>query len=203
MTDDTGKPVCTPVKSSLIGKRYGYEGLEKRIGYNAREYKNKKWQPKIRNEVALAMHGCRGNKEEFTRLLAGKGIDVVFRENDEGRIYGATFIDHKNREVYNGSRLGKEFSANAFERLFNSPVNIPDLDAPMPDLDRQGGWKVPSSRLSESSALTPTVPTRRKRLLPAGCNARRKRNAAPVEYPDYRIYKRTIKIISLCNKKMI
>ena len=64
-------------------------------------------------------------------------------------------------------------------------------------------WKVPSSRLSESSALTPTVPTRRKRLLPAGCNARRKRNAAPVEYPDYRIYKRTIKIISLCNKKMI
>ena len=59
MTDDTGKPVCTPVKSSLIGKRYGYEGLEKRIGYNAREYKNKKWQPKIRNEVALAMHGCR------------------------------------------------------------------------------------------------------------------------------------------------
>lgn len=108
MTDDSGKPICTPVKSSLIEKRYGYEGLEKRIGYNAREYKNKKWQPKIRNEVALAMHGCRGNKEEFTRLLAGKGIDVVFRENDEGRIYGATFIDHKNREVYNGSRLDRK-----------------------------------------------------------------------------------------------
>ena len=138
MTDDMGKPVCTPVKSSLIGKRYGYEGLEKRIVYNAREYRNKKWQPKIRNEVALAMHGCRGDRDEFVRLLAGKGIDAVFRENDEGRIYGATFIDHKNREVYNGSRLGKEFSANAFERLFNSPVNIPDLDAPMPDLDRQG-----------------------------------------------------------------
>lgn len=28
MTDDTGKPVCTPIKSSLIGKRFGYEGLE-------------------------------------------------------------------------------------------------------------------------------------------------------------------------------
>ncbi len=140
MTDDTGKPVCTPVKSSLIGKRYGYGGLEKRIGYNAHEYRNKKWQPKIRNEVALAMHGCRGDRDEFTRLLAGKGIDVVFRENDGGRIYGATFIDHRNREVYNGSRLGKEFSANAFERLFNSPVNIPDPDVPMPEPDRQGGF---------------------------------------------------------------
>ena len=140
MTDDTGKPLCTPIKSSLIGKRYGYEGLEKRIGYNAREYKARKWQPKIRNEVALAMHGCRGDRETFVRLLAGKGIDAVFRENDEGRIYGATFIDHKNREVYNGSRLGKEFSANAFERLFNNPDNIPDLDAPMPDTGLQSGF---------------------------------------------------------------
>ena len=140
MTDDTGKPVCTPIKSSLIGKRYGYEGLEKRIGYNAREYKAKKWQPKIRNEIALAMHGCRGNREEFVRLLANKGIDAVFRENDEGRIYGATFIDHKNREVYNGSRLGKEFSANAFERLFNNPDNIPNVDAHMPDIGLQSGF---------------------------------------------------------------
>lgn len=41
MTDDKGKPLCTPIKSSLIGKRYGYEGLEKRIGYNIREYKAK------------------------------------------------------------------------------------------------------------------------------------------------------------------
>ena len=81
MTDNTGKPVCTPIKSSLIGKRFGYEGLEKRIGYNTREYKNKKRQPKIRNEIALAMHGCRGNREDFIRLLNGRGIDVVFREN--------------------------------------------------------------------------------------------------------------------------
>ena len=140
MTDDEGKPLCTPIKSSLIGKCYGYEGLEKRIGYNAREYKAKKCQPKIRNDVALAMHGCRGNREEFVRLLGGKGIDVVFRENDEGRIYGATFIDHKNREVYNGSRLGKEFSANAFERLFNNPGDIPNPDAPIPEYGMQSGF---------------------------------------------------------------
>ena len=140
LTDDTGKPLCTPIKSSLIGKRYGYEGVEKRTAYNAREYKARKWQPKIRNDVALAMHGCRGDREEFIRLLGGKGIDVVFRENKERRIYGVTFIDHKNREAYNGSRLGKEFSANAFERLFGSTDNIPNLDAPMPDTGLQGGF---------------------------------------------------------------
>lgn len=130
MTDDNGKPVCTPIKSSLIGKRFGFDGVEKRITYNAQEFRAKRWQPKIRNDVALAMHGCRGNREEFVRLLGSKGIDVVFRENDAGRIYGVTFIDHHNREVYNGSRLGKEFSANNFEKLFNSQGDIPWADMP-------------------------------------------------------------------------
>jgi hypothetical protein len=65
---------------------------------------------------------CRGDRERFERVLHGKGIDVMFRKNDEGRIYGVTFIDHNAREVYNGSRLGKEFSANAFERLFTEPA---------------------------------------------------------------------------------
>lgn len=130
MTDDNGKPICTPIKSSLIGKRFGFEGVEKRIAYNAQEFRAKRWQPKIRNDVALAMHGSRGNREEFVRLLGNKGIDVVFRENDAGRIYGVTFIDHHNREVYNGSRLGKEFSANNFEKLFNSQGDIPWADMP-------------------------------------------------------------------------
>ena len=54
----------------------------------------------------------------------------MFRENEEGRIYGVTFIDHKNREAYNGSRLGKEFSANAFEQLFNRSQEFPEPKFP-------------------------------------------------------------------------
>ena len=130
LTDDAGRPVCTPIKSSLIGKRFGYEGIEKRIAVNVRDFRNRKWQPKIHDAVTLAMHGCRGNREDFIRLLGEKGIDVVFRENDAGRIYGVTFIDHHNREVYNGSRLGKEFSANNFEKLFNLQGDIPWTDMP-------------------------------------------------------------------------
>lgn len=134
ITDDSGRPVSVPVKSSLIGKRFGYEGIQKRIGYNARDYKAKKWQSKIANDVTFAKHGCRGDRDTFVSILALRGIDVVFRENDDGRIYGATFIDHRNKEVYNGSRLGKEFSANAFENLFNSNTDIPGLDGLNDDL---------------------------------------------------------------------
>ena len=54
------------------------------------------------------------------RLPAGSPVSSIrerpsvlpflpFRENEDGRIYGVTFIDHGNRTVLNGSRLGKEF----------------------------------------------------------------------------------------------
>jgi len=43
----------------------------------------------------------------------------LLRENEQGRIYGATFIDHERKAVFNGSHLGKEFSANVFNDLFN------------------------------------------------------------------------------------
>jgi hypothetical protein len=46
-------------------------------------------------------------------------ISVLFRENESGRIYGVTFIDHRQKFVFNGSRLGKEFSANVFQKKFN------------------------------------------------------------------------------------
>lgn len=63
------------------------------------------------------MHGCMGSKEAFTELLRERGIDTVFRTNDEGRIYGVTFIDHNNKEVYNGSRLGKNFRQRVRETI--------------------------------------------------------------------------------------
>ena len=59
------------------------------------------------------------NRQKFEQELKRQGIDVVFRQNDSGRIYGVTFIDHDSRVVLNGSRLGKEFSANVFNDLYS------------------------------------------------------------------------------------
>ena len=70
------------------------------------------------HEIDHARSGSR-NREEFTAELRENGIDAVFRENDAGRIYGVTFIDRTTHQVFNGSRLGKEYAANAFEAWFN------------------------------------------------------------------------------------
>ncbi|MDR2936394.1 MAG: relaxase/mobilization nuclease domain-containing protein [Rikenellaceae bacterium] len=132
VTDDKGRAVSPPLKSSLFGKRFGHDGIEKRIRWNASEFKKGNWQPKIKNQIALAMADSGGRQKKFINLLKAQGIDTVFRTNDEGCIYGATFIDHNTREVYNGSRIGKEFSANAFEKLFNDPGQSP-FEAPHRD----------------------------------------------------------------------
>ncbi len=68
----------------------------------------------------------------FEKELAKNGIGILFRENEQGRIYGATFIDHEQKCVFNCSRLGKEFSANVFNDLFNGkhlePIQQPKHD---------------------------------------------------------------------------
>lgn len=68
--------------------------------------------------IASAMQTAGRDRALFERELMRQGIGVVFRTNDAGRIYGATFINHADKTVFNGSRLGKEFSANVFNDLF-------------------------------------------------------------------------------------
>ena len=116
-TDDSGKRVGTPLKSSLFGKSVGCEALEEKFKESAQLIREERIREKLYLVLKQVVAQVR-NREDFTERLKEKGIGVVFRENEEGRIYGVTFIDHGKRTVLNGSRLGKEFSANAFQERF-------------------------------------------------------------------------------------
>ena len=116
-TNDKGEKVGNPVKASRIGKLVGYEAVQRRMERSVEAIKNGKLKERTRKIVA-AMQTAR-NRQEFEQELKRQGIDVVFRRNDSGRIYGVTFIDHDSRVVLNGSRLGKEFSANVFNNLYS------------------------------------------------------------------------------------
>lgn len=118
-TDDKGNKVGNPLKSSLFGKSVGYNAINERIDKSKVEIKDKRLREQTRQRIISATGG-NPSREMFTKELSNQNIDVLFRENDAGRIYGATFIDHNNGCVFNGSRLGKEYSANAFEERFNT-----------------------------------------------------------------------------------
>ena len=119
LTDD-GYGIGTPFKSSCIGKDVGYKALQKYYATSKDRLKEKGSLDSLRQTVKDAM-SPHNTRDEFRQLLKADGIDVVFRINPVGRIYGATFIDHNAGIVANGSLLGKEFSANVFNDLYPAP----------------------------------------------------------------------------------
>lgn len=122
--DENGKKVSNPFKSSLYGKSVGYTAIYDKIEKHKSTIKDKKLNRQTANRIKDVMEK-HPDRNRFIKELAGQNIDVVFRENENGRIYGTTFIDHNNHCVFNGSRLGKEFSANALQTMFENPNPTP------------------------------------------------------------------------------
>ncbi|EKY03705.1 relaxase/mobilization nuclease domain protein [Hoylesella saccharolytica F0055] len=119
-TDEKGNKVGNPFKASLFGKSAGYAAIEKRFSLSKKQIAEKKFTEPTKRAVLQAL-GETYHRAKFVNLLKAKGIDTVLRLTDEGRIYGATFIDHRTGCVLNGSRMGKELSANALQEHFTLP----------------------------------------------------------------------------------
>lgn len=128
-TDDKGNKEGNPFKSSRFGRTVGYEALEKHFAFSKEQMQEKKLAIHTKNAVTAALRQTT-NRAKFIAALKTKGIVTVLRETTDGRIYGATFIDHHTGCVLNGSRLGKELSANALQEHFALPladVRLPNL----------------------------------------------------------------------------
>lgn len=116
--DDQGKKAGNPFKASLFGKNAGIDALEKH--FNACKNKsNQLVKQNLKGSITEAHHSSK-DEQAFKNKLEKEEIDTVVRKNDKGRIYGITFIDHGSKTVWNGSRLGKEFSANMFNDRWNN-----------------------------------------------------------------------------------
>ena len=125
-TDDEGKVIANPFKASRVGKFASRTAVESRF----ERAKDKIDITPTRRRVSDVLAQSR-SKEAFISGLKERNIDIVFRYTEDGRIYGVTFIDHNTMTVLNGSRLGKQFSANAFNERFNNPQATNDV--PLPD----------------------------------------------------------------------
>lgn len=116
--NEKGEVFGTPIKSSRFGKQAGNEAIQKRIEKSKELIKTNNLKENPKTIIEKALETCK-SRTDFEKQLLKNQVSVLFRENESGRIYGVTFIDHRQKFVFNGSRLGKEFSANAFEQKFN------------------------------------------------------------------------------------
>ena len=125
-TDDKGNKVSTPIHASDIGRGVGYTAVQNKMLKS--KHMVKPLIPTVRRKVLEVMRTSPHTEERLRQRLEKQGLQVVIRKNDNGRIYGITFIDDEKGIALNGSRLGKGYAANKFNEYFSNPENNPFLD---------------------------------------------------------------------------
>lgn len=118
--NDKSEKVGSPIKASLFGKKACIDALEKHF-FECKNKSNDQVKDNLKRSINEA-HLSSKDEQIFKKKLKKEGIDTVVRRNDNGRVYGITFIDHTSRTVYNGSRLGKECSANVFNDYWTNRI---------------------------------------------------------------------------------
>lgn len=117
--DEKGNKASNPFKASLFGKDAGITQLQKHFEQSKEKLKTSSVRSVLKNTVELGIHTT-SNETDFKKQLTEQGINTIIRRNNEGRIYGITFIDHESRSVWNGSQLDRNLSANVFNDWWNN-----------------------------------------------------------------------------------
>ena len=116
----------TQLYASDIGRGVGYAAVQNKMQKSKQMVKP--LIPTIRGKVLETIRTSPDTEEKLRQRLEEQGLRVVIRKNDNGRIYGITFIDDKEGIALNGSRLGKGYSANVFNAYLSNPAHNPFSD---------------------------------------------------------------------------
>lgn len=132
--DSEGKAVGVPVKASAFYMKPTLKFLEERFTEN--DAKRIPYKNRIKNAIDRSLIGENITLQDLIKTLEKQGIHVALRKSNTGLIYGITYVDHQTKCVFNGSALGKQYSAKAIqERCQQKAVpeqKLPSHSAPNP-----------------------------------------------------------------------
>lgn len=108
--DEKGNKISPPIKASSFWMKPTLKNLQER--FNENEKLKQPHAKRLRSAVdySLLKKPGEGLKSLIAELNKEK-ISVVLRQNKQGVIYGITYVDHQTKAVFNGSDLGKAYSA--------------------------------------------------------------------------------------------
>lgn len=128
--DSDGHPLGVPIKASLFPMKPTLDRLEEKFA--ASLPLKEPLKKRIKNTIDLTLiRNPKFSLDQLIKALEKEAISVVLRQNDEGRIYGITYVDHKQKVVFNGSDLGKPYSANAIQERCG--IILPGQKSPAQD----------------------------------------------------------------------
>jgi hypothetical protein len=163
LLDSNGNKVGVPIKSSSLYTKPTLAHLEKEFALHKANRLPHKASLKEKIDQVLNA-GRKPDRQSFTDALKKQGVAVVFRQNDKGDTYGITFVDHNNKTVFNGSDLGKSYTANSITDQFRQAKQTPKQQVQqqlnqMAKLSTQKDW-TPSYQPAPvlSALLAPAAP---------------------------------------------
>ncbi|WP_413998102.1 relaxase/mobilization nuclease domain-containing protein [Flavobacterium sp. W1B] len=113
--DRNGKPVGVPIKASDFYNKPTLKFLEEKFIQN--EHNRIPHKAKIKNAIDIILLAKKKlSIQEILKALEKEGINAILRQNSEGLLYGITYVDHRTKCVFNGSALGKQYSAKAIQQ---------------------------------------------------------------------------------------
>jgi hypothetical protein len=112
--DRNSKPIGVPIKASEFYSRPTLKFLEGKFKSNEVEKESSKRHLKLTIKQAF-FHQTITSPEKLSKVLERESIHMILRKSREGQLYGITYVDHKTRSIFNGSSLGKEFSAKGIQ----------------------------------------------------------------------------------------
>lgn len=113
-----GKPVAPPIPSKDLGRGVGYTAVKMAMYKSGKRCQEK--AEEMRAIIAGVMITRPKTLKEFMVKLNERGLELVAKRNDNGRIYGATYVDRGEMVAISGSKLGSDFSANTLNELFGN-----------------------------------------------------------------------------------
>jgi hypothetical protein len=124
--DSDGTPVGIPIKASLFYSKPTLAQLQSKFTEN--ESKRANYKNRVKNEVDKALLAKKTSIPDLVTALAKQGIHIALHKNEQDLVYGVTYVDHQTKCVFNGSALGKQYSAKAIqERCLQDVVTEQNL----------------------------------------------------------------------------
>jgi len=121
--DEQGAKIGVPIKASSIYNKPTLDYFENKFRENEPKKQLYKKQLKILLDwILLKPHS---SLRSFSRALEKEKIQLVTRQNEQGVVYGLTYIDLNTKCVFNGSEIGKTYSAKAILEKCGETKTIP------------------------------------------------------------------------------
>jgi hypothetical protein len=131
--NDKKQPVGVPIKASSFYLKPTLKYLD--IKFAANKTNRNPHLKRIKNAVDMAfIQNKIKTVSDLDSILTKGGIKIAERRNEQGILYGLTYVDHITKCVFNGSTLGKPYTASGIEercgvKEFNSNrKTVTDID---------------------------------------------------------------------------